>query len=105
MGVLVCAVWHDRVRRAEQSGSVTRQADWLASAGADLLVLAAATGGTGYSVSGDISDDEWRVLFESLDLVADVADRRSLRTGRHPHFGTVIERRHHVMRFLYEARL
>jgi len=99
----VTAVLHDRVRRAQELAAVTRQADWLASAGAELLVLAAATGGTGYSVSGDISDDEWRVLFESLDRVADVADQRSLRTVVHPHFGTVIERRHHVMHFLYES--
>src|SRR5207245_1421669 len=67
IGGFVTAVLHDRVRRAEQLASVTRQADWLASAGADLLVLAAATGGTGYSGAADTTDVAGRVLFESLD--------------------------------------
>ncbi|HEV8535930.1 MAG TPA: TIM barrel protein [Candidatus Limnocylindria bacterium] len=103
IGGFVNAALHDRRRQAEELAAVTRQADWLARGGAEMLVLAAGTGRPGYAAGGDISDDQWRVLFEGIDRVADIADQRGLTTVVHPHFGTVIERRHHVMHFLYEC--
>jgi inosose dehydratase len=103
VGGFVTAVLHDKARRSAALASVARQADWLRAVGAEMLVLAAATAATGYPSAGDVSDDEWVTLFEGLDEVADLADQRGLTMTVHPHFGTVIERRHHVMHFLYEC--
>jgi inosose dehydratase len=103
VGGFVTAVLHDASVRQAELASVGRQVEWLASAGADVLVLAPATGRSEYSATSDLSDDEWRVLLEGLDTVAEIADRRDLITTIHPHFGTVIERHRHVMHFLYES--
>ena len=103
VGGFVTAVLHEASRRAEELASVTRQADWLRVAGGEFLVLAPATGRTRYEATGDVSDDQWRALFRGLDEVSEIADQRGLTMTVHPHFGTVIERRHHVMHFLYEC--
>lgn len=100
VGGFVTAVLHDPARRAAELASVERQTAWLAAGGAEMLVLAAATGGTGYATTTEISDDAWRSLIDGLDRVADIAARAGLTLAVHPHFGTVIERRHHVERFL-----
>lgn len=99
VGGFVTAVLHDPARRAAELASVERQTAWLAAVGAELLVLAAATGGTGYRATTEIGDDAWRSLFDSLDRVADIAARAGLTLAVHPHFGTVIERRYHIERF------
>src|SRR5256885_2614761 len=44
VGGFVTAVLHDRARRDAELAAVERQADWLHGVGAQVLVLAAATG-------------------------------------------------------------
>jgi inosose dehydratase len=100
IGGFVAAVLHDPARREEELASVERQAGWLASGGAAVLVLAAATGRVGYSEAIEIGDAGWRELFASLDRADAIARRHGLTLAVHPHFGTVIERADHVDRFL-----
>jgi inosose dehydratase len=100
VGGFVTAVLHDPSVRAAQLADVERQAAWLGSLGAEVLVLAAATGQTGYATSGAIDDAGWTALFASLDEVAAIASRRHLTLAVHPHFGTVIERAADIDRFL-----
>src|SRR5947209_7890473 len=100
IGGFVTAVLHERDRRAVEVASVKRQADWLAAAGAELLVLAPALARTGYSGAGEISDAAWHLLFDGIDRVAEIADAAGLVVAVHPHWGTAIERRHHLERFL-----
>jgi inosose dehydratase len=100
IGGFVTAVLHRPERRATELASVERQASWLAALGGEVLVLAAATGRTGYSASDEVGDDGWAALFAALDVVAATAARHRLTLAVHPHFGTVIERRAHVERFL-----
>lgn len=100
VGGFVTAVLHDPAARAAQIEDVARQAAWLASLGAEVLVLAAATGGSDYSVSGAVDDAGWTALLTSLDEVAAIAARHRLTLAVHPHFGTVIERAADVERFL-----
>ncbi len=100
VGGFVTAVLHEPARRARELASVERQVSWLAAGGAEVLVLAAATGHSGYSIATEISDAAWTELFNGLDQVAAIAERHGLTLAVHPHFGTVIERRHHVERFL-----
>jgi len=100
VGGFVTAVLHEPKVRAAELAGVERQASWLADLGADVLVLAAATGRTGYSATAEIDDAGWKALFAALDEIARIAARHRLVLAVHPHFGTVIERKAHVDRFL-----
>ena len=100
VGGFVTAVLHESARRAGELASVTRQAEWLAAGGAEFVVLAPALAQTGYSAAAELSDDAWRALFDGIDRVAEIADSRGLGVAVHPHWGTAIERRHHIERFL-----
>jgi inosose dehydratase len=110
VGGFVTAVLHEPARRAQELASVGRQAEWLAASGADVIVLAPALAQTGYAgaptPSGaptparDLSDDAWGRLVEGIDRVAEIADSRGLGVAVHPHWGTAIERRRHIERFL-----
>ena len=100
VGGFVTAVLHRPDVRAAELAAVERQASWLSSLGADVLVLAAATGDTGYTAAAEIDSAGWRALFAALNDVERIAASHRLTLAVHPHFGTVIERAAHVDRFL-----
>ncbi|MDQ2911679.1 MAG: TIM barrel protein [Chloroflexota bacterium] len=100
IGGFVTAVLHESPRRAEELASVKRQASWLAAGGAEFVVLAPALPQTGYSGAAEIADRAWPALLEGIDRVAEIADTCGLRVAVHPHWGTAIERREHIERFL-----
>jgi inosose dehydratase len=100
IGGFVTAVLHEKARRAEELASVKRQAEWLAAGGAGFVVLAPALAQTGYSGATEIGDVAWPTLFDGIDRVAEIADANGLSVAVHPHWGTAIERRHHIERFL-----
>jgi inosose dehydratase len=70
------------------------------AAGADLLVLAAATGADGYDSRPVLDADGWRLLFRNLDRVRTQAVGLGIRTCLHPHVGTMIESGDEVERLL-----
>ncbi|PSL55055.1 2-keto-myo-inositol dehydratase [Saccharothrix carnea] len=84
---------------------VDRVAALLAAAGAEVLVLAAATGLDGYDERPALTDHEWRTLVDTAALVRDHAARHGLRTALHPHVGTHVERATEVERFLADSDL
>jgi inosose dehydratase len=100
IGGFVAAVLHEDARRADELASVERQAEWLAAGGAGLVVLAPALARSGYSGAPELSDAAWAALLDGIDRVAELADRLGLGVAVHPHWGTAIERRHHIERFL-----
>ena len=100
VGGYVTAVLHESARRADELALVKRQAEWLAAGGAEFVVLAPALAQTGYSGAAELADAQWRTLFEGIDRVADIADSAGLGVAVHPHWGTAIERRPHIERFL-----
>jgi len=100
VGGYVTAVLHEPARRAQELASVERQAEWLAAGGADFIVLAPALAQTGYARGRELSDDAWGRLVEGIDRVAEIGESRGLGVAVHPHWGTAIERRHHIERFL-----
>ena len=100
VGGFVPVVLHRREAREDALVSVERQAGFLAAAGADELILAASAGGDGYEENVELDDGGWDELFEGLSLAEEVGERYGLAVAVHPHFGTVIERPHHVRRFL-----
>lgn len=100
VGGFVTAVLHDPARREAELEAVDHQAAWLASLGAEVLVLAAASGGAGYDASSRVDAAGWKALFATLEGVAQIAARHRLELAVHPHWGTVVERAEDVARFL-----
>jgi inosose dehydratase len=79
---------------------VERAAALFAAAGADVLIVAAATGVEGYDARPELSDHEWRALLEGLDAAGEICAAHGLRCALHPHVGTMIEGPSEVERVL-----
>lgn len=93
-------VLHDASLRDEQLAAFERRADFFASAGATTMVVAAATGSTGYEEVIDLDDGQWQELFDNLARAEKIADERGLEVALHSHYGTVIETDEQLWRFL-----
>jgi inosose dehydratase len=100
VGGFVPVVLHRADQRGGELAAVERQAEFLAATGAEVLIVAASTGREGYEEAMELDEDSWEELFGGLASVDEIGDRHGLTVAVHPHFGTVIERRHHVERFL-----
>ena len=68
--------------------------------GADVLVLAAATGADGYDARPTLDDSQWATLLANLDRLAEAAADRGVLAVLHPHVGTMVETRDEVDRVL-----
>jgi inosose dehydratase len=64
------------------------------------LVLAAATGLSGYDERPELDRSGWARLLSNLDSIAKRADERGITAVLHPHVGTMVERREEVLRVL-----
>ena len=101
VGGFVPVVLHRTERREEELAAVERQAEFFASTGGEVLIVATSTGREGYEeAQEELDEGSWAELFGGLASVEEIGDRHGLTVAVHPHFGTVIERRHHVERFL-----
>lgn len=69
-------------------------------AGADTMVLAAATGVHGYDSRPALTGDGWQTLARHLEMAAELASAAGVRAVLHPHIGTVIETPDEVHRLL-----
>jgi inosose dehydratase len=98
VGGFVPVVLHDE--RHDPSVEVERALDALVAAGAGVLVLAAATGSTGYDERPVLDDLAWKQLFDNLDRLAGQAADRGVQACLHPHVGTVVESSDDVRRVL-----
>ncbi len=72
----------------------------FAAAGADTVVLAAATGLDGYDTRPSLDADGWARLLSNLDLLSQKAREHGLTATLHPHVGTMVEREDEVRRVL-----
>ncbi|AGZ38962.1 2-keto-myo-inositol dehydratase [Actinoplanes friuliensis DSM 7358] len=70
------------------------------AAGADTVVLAAATGQDGYDSRPVLDARGWQSLLTNLDKLAAAARERGLRAVLHPHVGTMVEQTAEVERVL-----
>ncbi|WP_280265915.1 TIM barrel protein [Nocardia wallacei] len=77
----------------------------LAALGAEVLVLAAATGDRGYDTRTRLGDYEWRTLIDTAATLGDIAAEHGLRAVLHPHVGTHVENEAEVERFLADSDL
>jgi inosose dehydratase len=79
--------------------------DALVACGADVLVLAAATGADGYDSRPQLDDDQWATLLGNSDRLAEAAAGRGVLAVLHPHVGTMVETRSDVDRVLAGSRI
>jgi inosose dehydratase len=100
VGGFVPVVLHHAEAREEGLAAVERQARFFAAAGGEVLILAADIEGGGYEETVELDDAEWDEMFEGIRLAEEIGERHGLVVAVHPHFGTAIERPHHVRRFL-----
>jgi inosose dehydratase len=100
VGGFVPAVLHHEDLKPAQLAQVEASARVLSSAGAEVLVLAAETGATGYESSRELTETEWATLARGIASIEDIAKCLGLTVAVHPHFGTVIESDADVRRFL-----
>ena len=100
IGGFVPAVLHRADERDAELASVEQQARLFAGTGADVLIVAASTGQESYEETVELDDDSWDELFGNLASVEEIGARYGLTVALHPHFGTAIERPHHLRRLL-----
>jgi inosose dehydratase len=74
--------------------------DRFVAAGADTLVLAAATGQDGYDTRPRLDADGWQRLLTNLDKLDAQAKERDITAVLHPHVGTMVEQTAEVERVL-----
>lgn len=75
------------------------------ASGADLVILAAATGIDGYDARPTLDDEQWATLLGNLDRLASLAAERGVLAVLHPHVGTMVETRAEVERVLAGTRI
>lgn len=100
VGGFVPAVLHEPDVRDRELARVGRRAEYLAKAGADVVVLAAMPASEDFGPIVEIDDGAWAVLFESLKMAEDVCGRHGIAVTLHQHYGTVIESDVQLKRFL-----
>ncbi len=105
VGGFLAVPLHDEAAHAATLAEAERACGQLAAVGAEVLVLAAATGLDGYDERPRLTDAEWARLVATAAEVRDVAARHGLRTTLHPHVGTHVEQRAEVERFLADSDL
>jgi len=101
-GFLAVTLHTDVQSTLDEAGRV---AAILRAGGAEVLVLAAATGLDGYDETPELTDDEWRTLVGTCAKIREIAAGHGLRTVLHPHVGTHVEREAEVERFLADSDL
>ena len=93
-------VLHRPARRGEAMAELARTARALAGAGAQVLVLAAASGEAGYDRRERLDDAGWAALAGGVAEAARLAVAHGLTLAVHPHAGTMVERAEEVSRLL-----
>ena len=105
VGGFLAVVLHDTEQLWSTMDDVAEVTELLAAAGADVLVLAAATGLASYDVRPPLTDEKWRTLIDTAARIRDIAAERGVRTVLHPHVGTYVESTVEVERFLADSDL
>ena len=100
VGGFVPAILHVPDKRDEQLSHVEQRADFFATAGADVLVLAAFPDSDDFGPLVEIDDEGWKELFENLSRVEEIVGRYGLTGVLHSHYGTAVETKDQLWRFL-----
>ena len=99
LGGFLPVVLHEREAHAESLASAERVARLFQETGASFLV-SAVVGALTWPPRFELSDDQWRNVFDGLARIDDVAAAHGLTHVTHPHWGTLVERPPDVWRVL-----
>ena len=100
VGGFVPAVLHEPAVRDAELAGVEASARTLAGGGAEVLVLATATGMPQWDRTIDLDSDGWRRLGEGIEAVEEIAGKHDLQVALHPHYGTVVQTAQQLERLL-----
>jgi inosose dehydratase len=103
VGTFAPVLLHDA--RHDPLPDIAGPVDALVASGANVLVLAAATGTDGYDSRPTLDDDQWATLLDNLDRLAAAAAKRGVLAVLHPHVGTMVETRSDVDRVLAGSQI
>jgi len=103
VGTFAPVLLHDA--RHDPLPDIAGPVDALVACGANVLVLAAATGAGGYDSRPTLDDDQWATLLDNLDRLAAAAAKRGVLAVLHPHVGTMVETRNDVDRVLAGSQI
>ena len=98
VGGFLPVVLHDPA--ADPLPAVHAFVDACHASGAEVLVLAAATGAAGYDDRPVLDSPGWSTLLANLDAIDEATSARGVVTALHPHVGTLVERVDDVDRVL-----
>ncbi|MEV4642499.1 TIM barrel protein [Actinoplanes sp. NPDC049548] len=90
----------DGTHEGKHEGDPAVDLDRFVAAGADTVVLAAATGLDGYDARPELDETSWKRMLANLDRLAAAARDRGLTAVLHPHVGTMVETTNDVRRVL-----
>jgi inosose dehydratase len=99
LGGFLPLVLHERSAHDASLSSAERVATLFAETGATFVVTAV-VGDLSWPPRFDLTDAQWRNVFDGLARVDDVAAAHGLTHVMHPHWGTLVERREDVWRVL-----
>lgn len=103
VGGFLAVVLHDETVFDATMAEAKRAIVQMSGAGGEVLVLAAATGLSGYDERPVLSDAEWAALVRTAGAIRDLAAEHGMRTTLHPHVGTHIEKASEVEAFARDS--
>jgi inosose dehydratase len=99
VGGFVPIVLHDK--DVDPLVHIEKERESFVAAGANVLVLAAATGIEGYDAPRpQLTDEQWAVMFENLTRISSYAAEQNITAVIHPHAGTMVETKADIERVL-----
>ena len=91
VGGFLPLVLHDPKRRRLALAEAERSIRQLAAAEAEVLVLGAVIGKSGYESPAALDSRGWRHLVDTIAAVEDLAAQSGLVVTVHPHYGTMVQ--------------
>ena len=99
VGGFLPVVLHEAGERRASLEAARRTSALFQAAGAAFLVSAVVTD-LDWSPRHDLSESQWRTVFDGLARIDEVAAAHGLEHVTHPHWGTLVERRDDVWRLI-----
>lgn len=99
LGGFLPLVLHEQEAHDESLAAAERVATLFAETGATFLVTAV-VGDLSWPPRFDLTDAQWRNVFDGLARIDDLAAAHGLTQVTHPHWGTLVEQRDDVWRVL-----
>jgi inosose dehydratase len=100
IGGFVPVVLHVAARLEQELAEVAAVADLLASASAEVLIIAADSAPTGYEQSERLDSRALRALADGIERVEELGMDRGLQVVLHPHYGTAVASSRDIERVL-----